>query len=296
MSSPTPAVAPYVVSYATHPPYLTNEEFLTAGTGVDVSNLVTSGSTMTQEAALTDVIRRASSWVDRLCGNKVLAATLDVVAGEYRVRDGLEVWVPVQFVPVIQVNGISVGRDPSSLTAFTDLSTVRIEDKLVKFCLGSNYCYRRGPILKTYLQLQYVNGWAHSTTGQAQIVGDQQITPVSNLGFVPGLPFTIKDGGDSEDAVVAPSYVVGSAVVPLTAPLRYPHASGVTVSALPPIIKDATINLVKWLVKMRGSKAIVMGSVNGQKVGTPKVQKLEPGGQDDYDAAVLALKDYRRAA
>lgn len=294
MTVPTPAVAPYVPTYASYTPYITSEEFLTAGTGVDVSQLVPADSTMTQEAALADLIRRGSAQVDRIC-QKVLAATLDIQSGTYRVRDDSEVWVPVDYTPIVQVNGVSAGCDPANLTALSDLSRIRIGEKVLKIPLYGVRTRSRGFGWEAYVEVAYVNGWAHSTLASPAAAAAQSVTPVSVLGFVPGLPFEIKDGASSEMATVGAGYVVGSATVPLAAPLFFAHQAGATVSALPPVVKDATINLIKWLVKMKGTKAIVMGQVNGQKVTAPKTQKIEPGGQDDYQAAFETLKPFRRA-
>lgn len=294
MTVPTPAVAPYVPTYASYTPYITSEEFLTAGTGVDVSQLVPSGSTITQEAALTDLIGRASAQVDRIC-QKVLAATLDMQSGTYRVREDREVWVPVDYTPIVQVNGVSAGCDPANLTALSDLSRIRIGEKVLKIPLCGVRMRSRGFGWEAYVEVAYVNGWAHATLSAPQVAGDQQITPVSVLGFVPGLPFEVKDGASSEMATVAAGYVVGAATVPLAAPLFFAHAAGATVSALPPVIKDATINLAKWLVKLKGSKAIVMGAIGGQAVSAPKMQAIDPGGGDDYKSALATLLPFKRA-
>lgn len=302
MSSPAPAIAAYVPTYAQYTPYITSEEFLTAGTGVDVSQLVANSSATTEEAALADFIGRASAQVDRIC-QKVLAATADVVSDEYRIMPDGRIWVPVEYTPLVAVTAVQWGPAPNALNALTDLSGIVMKRKVAKIPLGNPGLQlpnqvptiplsARGSV---YAVVNYVNGWAHTTLASPSIVGAQSITPANVVGFVPNLPFTIKDGENTEQAVVASSYVYGSPVVPLAAPLQYAHAAGTTASALPPVIKDATISLVKWLVKRKGSKAIVMGSVNGQKVSTPKTQVIEPGGMDDYKAAVATLKPFKRA-
>jgi len=148
-----------------------------------------------------------------------------------------------------------------------------------------------------FAQLTYVNGWAHTVLGADVEASASSITPVSTVGLIPGLPFTIKDGASTENAVVDAGYVYGAATVPLAAPLQYAHTAGTTMSALPPFVKNAVIDLAKALRKASGSKAIVMGAINGQKVsGTPKTQKTDPGGDEDRARAKEALITLRRSA
>lgn len=300
----TPAYAPYVPTYATYTPYITAAEFLDAPTGVDVSQLIPSGSTLTQEAALADLIRRGSGQADRIC-RKVLAATLDVVSGEYRIFRDNTLRIPVPYSPLVSVNAVSVGYAANALTALTDLSGVWVGRSSLRipvpsvtlppFAFSSTAvaCSRPGWL---YATVEYVNGWAHTTIAAAAAAA-ASITPVNVLGFVPGLPFTIKDGADTEDAVVDASYVPGAATVPLVSPLQYAHAAGTTASALPPVVKDAVLDLCKWLVKQRGSKGVAMGSIKGLPVTTAnaKTQPSDPGGAGDYRAAERSLMDLRRA-
>jgi hypothetical protein len=299
VSTPTPAFAPYVPTYASYTPYITPQEFLNAPTGVDTSQLVPSGSTLTQQAALLDLIGRASARADLIC-KKVLAATLDVQSGEYRIwRDGT-IRVPVDYSPLVSVNAVSLGYAPGGMAPLADLSGIRVERKVARIptsTLPSTAVFSSRPAAFArpgwvFADVGYVSGWAHTTLSVSAAQGDQQVTPVSVYGIVPGLPMTLKDGQDTEPVVVAAGYVPGSAVVPLAAPLLFAHAAGVTLSALPPVVKDAVIDLCKWLVKSKGSKAIVMGSIRGRAVTT---QKTEPGGDDDYTSAEKALLALKRA-
>lgn len=297
-----PAFAPYVPTYASYTPYITAEEFLTAPTGVDSSQLVPQGSTLTQEAALADLIARASARADLIC-KKVLAASLDVQSGEYRIwRDGT-IRVPLDYSPLVSVNAVSLGYAAGALTAMTDLSGIWPERRVARIpvpSLPSVYSYAQNPPASArpgwlFAQVQYVSGWAHTTIAAASL-GAQQVTPVSVYGLVPGLPMTIKDGANTEAVTVASSYVPGSATVPLASPLQYAHSAGTTISAMPPAVKDAVIDLVKYLVKSKGSKAIVMGSIKGQSVSAPpKTQATEPGAAEDYRNAERVLKALKRS-
>lgn len=301
-----PVVAPYVPTYASYTPYITAADFLAEPTGVDVSQLIPSGSGLTEEAALERLVANASSEADRIC-QKVLAATLDVVSGEYRVwRDGT-IRVPVPYSPLISVNAVSIGFSANGMTAMGDLSGIRLTRNVARIPAPLNppLSLSFNPNPAAYAQhgwvfadVSCVSGWAHSVLSAAATVGAQQITPGNVLGFLPGLPFTVYDGQSTEAAQVAANYVVGSAVVPLAAPLRFAHDAGVTVSALPPFARLAVVTLAKWLAKTKGTKAIVMPSISGRTVSSnsgPKTQTIEPGGSSDYKQAERDLLTLKRS-
>lgn len=301
--TPTPAVAPYVPSYATYTPYVSATEVFNTNLGVDVSQLVVGGNTSANQAALTDLLLRASNQADLMC-LKVLAATLDVQAGEYRVfRDGT-IRVPVDYTPLVSVNSVQVGFQANNLTALTDLSGVWVQKKVARipvWGVGLQQPNLTPPAPaypgagKVFATVQYVSGWAHTTLASTATQGAAQLAPVSVLGIVPGLPLTLRDGVNTEVVTVAGNYVPGAATVPLTGSLQFTHSAGATLSALPPTIKTAVLNLAKWLVKARGSKAVVMPSVPGNGRGPSKTQTADKAGQEDYEAARLALLPFKRA-
>lgn len=301
----TPAIAPYVPTYATYTPYISVEEFLTGATGVDVSQLVPAASNMTQEQALLDLIARGSSEADRIC-QKPLAATIDVVSSEYRIWRDRTLRIPVPYKPIVAITGVLVGYAVNAMTPLTDLSGIHIGPKVARVPVGgcgmSAVAFSQHPPAMAqsgslFAQLTYVNGWAHTTLAQPAIAGASAITPQSVVGLVPGLPLTIKDGPSTESNAVGAGYVYGSPTVPLATPLQYAHTAGATCSALPPFVKNAVIDLTKSLIKAKGTKAIVMGSVKGQTVtNQPKTQKTEPGGDTDYQNAARTLLSLRRSA
>jgi hypothetical protein len=301
----TPAVAPYVPTYASYTPYVSATEVFNYPAGVDVSQLVVGGNTPANLAALTETLRQASSEADRIC-EKPLAATLDVVNDAYLLRPDGSIHVPLPYSPLVAVTGVQVGYSPSTMVALPDLSGVwpkRNVAQIPVYGVGLQQpniapVYAAQPSRgRVYAIVQYVNGWAHSTLSVSANSGTAAITPASVLGIVPGLTLTIRDGPNTEVVTVAPSYVFGAATVPLTGNLQFTHAAGTTVSALPPFVKTAVINLAKWLVKSRGSKAVVMEAVQPNVSMRPKKsQKTDPGGDEDYQAAERALKNLRRSA
>lgn len=295
----TPAFAPYVATYASSTPYITGWDFLNEPTGVDVSQLVPAGSTLTNEAALANLCANASSEAD-LITQKTLAATLDTVSDHYRIQRGNILKIPVPFSPIVSVNEVLMGRTPDSLTALSDLSGLFLKRNVawvpVPAAPHVPLFYAQAPVVGAapghmFAQLSYVNGWMHSTLASAVDASAQSLDPAVVLGAIPGLPFTIYDGALTEQAQVSPSYVPGSAAVPLVSPLQYPHAAGTSVSALPRHIRQAVVRLAGWLVRTRGADAIVLGSITEQPSRT---QKIDPGGDDDYSEAYRTLIKLRR--
>ena len=299
-----PVTAPYAPSYASTTPYLTPAEYLAEPTGVDVSALIPGATGAAQTAVLTRVIGRASSFADLFC-RKILAATLDVQSGEYRIfRDGT-IRVPVDNTPLIQVTGVNLGYVAGQLVALSDLSTCRLGKKVVRIPIGqvaASYLAsqfsaaaqaRPGAM---FADVTYVNGFAHALTaiGSAPGANSIQVTG-TGLGIVPGLPLTIYDGAvngtNTEQVVVGPGYVFGSSTVPLASPTLYAHGAGCSVSALPPFVREAVICLTSALIKTRGSDSYVMPSGPMQEM---KIEGMLPGGDEDFEVAFELLEPLRR--
>lgn len=280
----TPAIAPYVPTYANRVPYLTPAEYKAAPTGVDVSQLVPGGAPSQENAALSRMIGRASSWADSLCF-QVLAATSDTQAGTYRVKADGTVQVVCDYSPIVYVTAITTGLTPSQLAPLTDLSNVWPQGKVVAFPAPPN-------VWPTpFVVVSYVNGYANTTLATSAAFGATSISVTSPLGIVPGLPLRIDDGVNPIYVTVDPTYTVGSATVPLTAALPYLYGPGVSVSALPEAIKQATISLTSALIKTRGTQAITMVSMNG---GPGELAESQPGGLEDLDVAMDLLAPFVR--
>ncbi|HWU23647.1 MAG TPA: hypothetical protein VN088_19065 [Nocardioides sp.] len=295
----SPAVAPYVPSYATETPYITVDDFLAEPTGVDVTQLVTDGSEADNRAALARLIARASSQADDICRKKI-AATVDVQAGSFRRREDGTIWVPVDYAPIVQVNAVELGLYAGATTAMGDLSGLDVGTKLVKIPVwglgfGAGFAAaRRAPAGpgSVYAKVTYVNGFAVTTTAAASAAGDSQLLVRSALGVAPGLSVTVSDGASTESIVVGDEYVSGSLTVPTAMPLLYAHTADVAVSALPGAIKDAVILLTTSRIKLRGAEAVQMGSISAEPSSpTPTM----PGGATELAQAKDLLLPFRRA-
>ena len=256
-------------------PYLTLDEYRRAPSGVDASALVT-GDADANRAELANVIRRASSWIDQHC-NQVLAATEDTEAGRLTVgRDGL-VRVHPRFTPLCLVSGFSYGAAGQDLTAIEDFSRVWVEDAtfVVPLLGGTTW---RGPLEfgaspspggTLYARWTYVSGFPNTLLAATATAGDTSILVEDGTGIVPGrTQFTIYDGATTETVVVDDTYTHGSTTVPLAGALVCDHSTvGVSVSALPEVVKQAAVLVTSALIKTRSASAIVMGGMKGGASG-----------------------------
>jgi len=291
-------VAPYVTTYASRTPYLTLAEWLAAPTAIDVTNLIPGGNQAQQNQAITNQIERASSWVDRICF-QVLAATTDTTSGRFLVNRWGAVRVPLPRKPILEVSAVSVGFTPSTMTALSSLADVEISPHGVvtipvyttnpPVTYGSSFGSGSRPLVN----VTWVNGWPNTTLAGATIVGASSLTVTSALGVYPGTTLTVYDvstTGGTEHVTVASSYVTGSTTLPLVAPMGFAHATGISVSNLPPVVKEATILLTTALIQTRGADALVLGSTE------PPTQTSTSGtiAQAERIAGVL-LADLRRA-
>lgn len=290
-----PVVAPWVPTYATYASYVTVDDFLAEPTGVDTTQLVPGGDVATNKAALARVIARASSQADNIC-RQVLAATVDVVTGLYRAQQGF-IGIPVPYTPLIQVNSVLVGSGPSDLTPVPDLSGVVFQQKVAWIPIGGVQPGSLGRLCapglrgRVYAQMTYVNGHANTLTSASSNSGVSSLPVANPLGIFPGLPMTVYDSASTEPVTVAPSYTLGSTTVPLVSPTGFAHGAGVSVSALPPFVRDAVFLLSASLIKVRGAEAFTMDSILEQP---GKTQQIDPGGTTEYNNAKALLAPLMR--
>lgn len=290
-----PAIAPNVTTYASRTPYITADEWRNAPTGIDANSIVPGGQQALQDSQLKQTIAYASSMVDIFC-NQVIAATSDTQTGRYRLQGCGVVKVPCDYSPVLEVDSVQWGLSPSTMTALTDLSNVWIDRKVVEvpiFGSGQQSIYGwpyGGPRIGDHvlILLSYVNGYPNTVTTAAANQGGNSLQVDATLGCYPGTVLTVADGEDTEQVTVS---TVGTGVLNLTAPLAYSHSVGVSVSNLPPAVKEATILLTSALIKTRGAEGIVMASIRSEP--NQKVDS-EDGGMSDVALAKGLLAPFRR--
>lgn len=291
-STVTPA--PNVATYSTRKTYVTPAEFKAAPTGVDVSQLVPGGNPAANAAALVMQLQRASAYADNFC-QKVIAATVDVQAGQYRVqRDkalGAVIKVPLDNTPVIAISDIRTGRTPGSITLQPTPGNLWIGRKVVTIPVGG------APGDHMFAQISYVNGWANTALTAAAAPGALSLTVASSLGIMPGQQLNIQSPNNAETLTVdmsyTPSNIAINTLVPVTTPIVGTYGIGDTVTAFPQDIKQAVILIAKSLIKTRGSESIVISSTSSQP---DSIDRLEHGVSSDMDMALDLLSPYRRSA
>lgn len=289
------------ISHTFSTPYLTVAEYKQAPTSIDYSNLVT-GSTdpAVQDAELANVIARASSWMDNYC-NQILGATNDTEQRRARISNDGTIRVHPDNNPVLAVTDFAYGFATNSLTSLSDCSSIWIEDQsfVVPLWQSQLSWSSQGPLqfglpssprANVYIRYTYVNGYASTLLTANASAGATSITVKSGIGFLVGDMFTIYDGLATEQCVVDSSYVFGSTTIPLASPLSYAHTSGVAVSSLPPVVKEAAILVTTAFIKMRGDSSMTMQVSN---LPTRSQAQDTKAGSELYEAQEM-LKSYRR--
>ena len=283
-------------------PYLTTAEFRSAPTAIDIDNLVFNSSDPdVQDSELANVIARASSWIDTHC-NQILGATTTTEQQRTRISpDGYIKWHP-NYNPVIALTDLWYGYPSTNLYHVTDVSSAWIENQQVLFpyaSMGSLFT-NQGPLQfgfpsssgnPVFLKYTYVNGYANDLIVTATAT-QSTLTVKSGVGITAHDTLKIYDGMYSENVTVADNYVFGSTTVPLTSPLLYSHSAGISISALPPAIKEAAILVTTAMLKVRGDSSMTMS------VGTlPSYNSTPDINQNigsDMGMAIDLLKPYRR--
>lgn len=298
MGQVTEAINPTTQAFST--PYLTNTEYTSAPTAIDIDNLVFNSSDPDVQASeLSNVIARASSWIDTYC-NQVLGATTETETQRSRVgADGYLKFHP-RYSPIIALTDLWYGYPSTNMYQAQDVSAAWLENEQVLFpyaSIGASMT-SQGPLQfgfpttsgnTVFLKYTYVSGYTNSIIDTA-VQGASSLTVTYGTGITAGQKLKIYDGMYSENVTVASNYVFNSTTVPLTRPLVYSHTSGTSISALPPAIKEAAILATTAMLKIRGDASMTM------MVGTSPTQATDVSTNigSDMGMAMDLLKPYRR--
>lgn len=283
-------------------PYLTTQEYRNAPTAIDIDNLVfNSTDPDVQDSELANVIARASSWIDTYC-NQILGATTETETQRSRISPDGTIKFHPRYSPIIALTDFWYGNPSTNLYQAQDCSVAWIEQSQIIFPYAnlSTTFTSQGPIqfgfpstsgLPVYLKYTYVNGYANTLIATA-VAGQSTLTVTNGTGITTGDQLKIYDGMYSENVTVASTYNFGSTTVPLTSPLLYSHSAGISISALPPAIKEAAILATTAMLKVRGDNSLTMavGTLPSQAT-TPQVQASI---SDDMSMAMSLLQPYRR--
>lgn len=312
MSSPT-AYAVYNTSYELRTPYVTVTEYSQSPTAMDTSNLIPGGSAQANATALVETIGRASSWIDSYCCgfSGTLASTVETenarVWGSYRNT----LTVKTRFWPITEMRSLSYSPWPGGLVnnlsaSVTPSNSIAIYPQEFEVCTTGVTSFS-GPGLSGFggfgstngivkrqeydIVYTYVAGWVNTTLSASVGAGAASVAPSVVTGIYPGTTLTIYDLPNDEMAVVAPSYVPGAAVVPLTSNLQFNHATTATVANMPPAIKQAAILATTAFIKQRGSGALIAADI-GEVTRTQSGFAQNAG--SDFQQAMTLLAPYKQ--
>ncbi len=280
-------------------PYLTAAEYKQAPTAVDVTDLVGGGSQAIQDNALTYVIRRASSWMDQLC-HQVLGATLDTETMRVRANSKGELIIHPRYWPIVMVTQILVGPNPATQTEL-DLAQIWIEQEQIVASPYAPFNTSEGPLQfagwrgsgEQFVAVTYVNGYGNASLTASVAAGATSL-PVDELcGFIPGQHVTVYGEDFTDTLIVSSAFVPAQGAGNLTlsaATTRVSYAAALPVTVLPPVIKQAAINMTSGLILSRGNASLVMETLQGPS----RIQAENPAAQGVFDAAMSMLGDFKR--
>jgi len=280
-------------------PYITIAEYKQAPTAVDVDDLVGGGSAAVNDQELANCVSRASSWIDAHCG-QVLAATQDTESFRARVsRDGF-LKVHPRYSPILELQSLSFGSTPTTQSAI-DVTTAWLENMSVVIPVGGSSSSFKGSLgfngsfgynTDQFVTMTYTNGYANTVTTATATSGATSLVVSDLTGFIAGAQFAIYDADKTELLKVSNSFTptTGAGTLTLQNATQYAHATaGVSVSALPPAVKQAAIYMTNVILKSRGTPAIAMNQLSPVSyVG------FNPGQVQDLTLAEDLLKPYRR--
>jgi len=264
--------------------YLTVSEYKNAPTAIDYSNLVTGGTSAQQDAELSAVIQRASSFIDIYVNQPLIAQNFQEQSRTRITKEGFLVISP-DFNNVVSLNSLAYGSVPTNMVtaSATSLLSCWFEKSQIIYPLsqlGLTYS-SQGPLSfgfppstgsKIYASYNYTAGYCNGLISSAT-AGQTSFTMIDPIGLTAGTVVTIYDGQYTEQVVVSPTYTYGSSTVNITTPLRFAHASGVAVGNIPQAVKQAAILITTDFLKVRGDSSLTM-SVTTRATSGPSVQNI----------------------
>jgi hypothetical protein len=285
----TQVIAPYVTQQGRVESYISIEEFKFSATAsaIDFTNLVANGAQAAQDRALYELIVRASSKIDVFCMGKLgtLNSTVNSEQGRYRMDRKGRFKVHPSFGPVTAINDFAWGPLMGSLNTvpITVNNAWPEQDSIVFQAFGAanvnyfagmqafNYIVSGQPYDgEFYTQFTYTSGYPNSFTTATSNAGDTTLSLKDVTGLYPLMNNTVWDGVNDEYIQIASNYVPGTNPITLTSPLLYKHGSGVNVSTLPAIVKQACIHFTVAMVKQRGQGGFVLNEIGEPTAVTGK--------------------------
>lgn len=247
-------------------PYLTVAELKRSPIYTQLQKLIPGGSQADNDAELSQIIKRVSAMINGEV-NQSLSATVDTEAGWCTLTDYGELRIHSRSTPIVEVISVSVGPDPYTMTAITDLTfaltdpwRITIPPQALRGIAGPWGVRGR----RLWAQWTYVNGYPVTQTTASSEAGDTTLTVQDATGIVAGTTIlTIEDGKYQE--AVTPSAVVGNVLT--VPPLGYAHAPAVGVNALPYDVQEAALILIS---RLHNTWSLSMGAITHDGTGARK--------------------------
>lgn len=281
-------------------PYVDSGTFERAPTGLDLSQLVIGGTAQDQAAELTNVLLRASRWVDSITQQRYGLAASTNQDPPKRVRaqrDGTVLYSPLTFPIVSIVSGNWWWLWPGSVPTVNAINTemVTVLDRKILLADTTEYRYSRGwGARPLFVQLSYENGYAHTTLADNASADTTTITVASTIGITgtaSGLttanvtPYVTILDGQYREVVVVES--ISGNTLTLQTGTQFAHDAGAIVTAIPFDVQEWTIALATELIKTRDVGALAMderGFEENSAAGhiTPSLMKEAKSGLFPY--------------
>jgi len=278
-------IAPFYLSEGNRVPYVTQTEVLNSATAasIDFSNLIPDASLNAQSVALQELIVRASTKADNYCLGALgtLCATVNTENGRYRINRQGQFIIQPYYWPILELRSFEFGYAPGQGMNNVPLNDSNTSIERDQFIITNQYGLSQATSIgglnlvggawgngqEQFCQWEYVNGFANTFSSGAVAAGDTNITVDSIIGIYPGSTLTIWDGAKDEQIVIASTWDSATYTLPLTAPLKHAHTTGVNVSAIPATVKQAVIHFIVAMVKERGAGGLVLNEL-GEPVAT----------------------------
>jgi len=242
-------------------PYVSVPEFRAAPTWLDSDDLIPGGVQGQQDDELNNTLLKASCWADEYC-NLRLGAHVVTEQCRARVDRFGRMFLHPSNHPVRSVTSLAYGADFQRMTLLTNTGTTSqywVEDEQgIVVALYQNSGAFMGSLEfgsirsdggETFVQYQYVAGYASTTLTSAVSAGASSIQVADPTGLVApstalvgpvrGSIARIWDPGFEEAVTVASGYTAGNTTVPLTGTVANSHGTGVLVSELPAAVHQA---------------------------------------------------------
>lgn len=260
--------------------YLTLDEFRSAPTAVDATNLAYGAAQGDQDAALARCIQRASDWADSYTTMQLGASTRTKTGRVTIARDGMLNLHPGD-KPLVSLTSLQVGSQANQFSTVSDLAGAWIDEASFVVpvwsgvsTLGSLQFGTPRPGGRLLARYSFVAGYPCTTLTADTAVTASSLTVASTSGMVAGTQLVIVDGANTETVTVlaAPS----STTVTLAAPTVPAHVAGAGVHAMPEDLKEAIILLTTAFIQARGNDSLVMS------------QALQPGPPPGMDPVTVS--------